>query len=369
MERNRRTKQRKVLLMGRSGAGKTSMRSIIFKHYVAKDVRRLGATIDVEHSDIKFMGNLLLNFWDCGGQESFLESFLTNQRSHVFASVAVLIFVFDISSDDPAVDLIKFAATLRALHEFSPDSKVFTLIHKMDLVQPNHKPTIFNSKTAEIRRVCYDEGFHPEQVEFWGTSIWDQSLYKAWARVINFLVPNASTIEAMLGKLAGLLDAKEMILYERTTCLTVTSVSHEGDIDGNPCTDRFERLSSIMKTHKHSMAKHTGSVPSDANFAEMMVKTGDFMFFITRLTENTNLAVVMPSDEASFNSARVNVQLARKEFAHLDIIEKPAKPPGRDMRQQAFRQYSYGAPGDGGLNSAQGSEDGEHSSGGRLTDG
>jgi Ras-related GTP-binding protein A/B len=63
----KRQKQRKVLLMGKSGAGKSSMRAVVFSNYVAKDVRRLGATIDVEHSNIKFMGNLMLNLWDCGG--------------------------------------------------------------------------------------------------------------------------------------------------------------------------------------------------------------------------------------------------------------------------------------------------------------
>lgn len=67
MNTTKRQKQRKVLLMGKSGAGKSSMRSIVFSNYVAKDVRRLGATIDVEHSNIKFMGNLMLNLWDCGG--------------------------------------------------------------------------------------------------------------------------------------------------------------------------------------------------------------------------------------------------------------------------------------------------------------
>lgn len=60
-------RKRKVLLMGKSGSGKSSMRSIIFSNYVAKDVRRLGATIDVEHSHVKFIGNLTLNLWDCGG--------------------------------------------------------------------------------------------------------------------------------------------------------------------------------------------------------------------------------------------------------------------------------------------------------------
>lgn len=33
-----------VLLMGKSGSGKTSMRSIIFANYIARDTRRLGAT-------------------------------------------------------------------------------------------------------------------------------------------------------------------------------------------------------------------------------------------------------------------------------------------------------------------------------------
>ena len=67
MEALKKPKKKKVLLMGKSGSGKSSMRSIIFSNYVAKDVRRLGATIDVEHSNFKFLGNLILNLWDCGG--------------------------------------------------------------------------------------------------------------------------------------------------------------------------------------------------------------------------------------------------------------------------------------------------------------
>lgn len=63
----RKQKKKKVLLMGKSGSGKSSMRSIIFSNYVARDTRRLGATIDVDLSHVKFLGNLTLNLWDCGG--------------------------------------------------------------------------------------------------------------------------------------------------------------------------------------------------------------------------------------------------------------------------------------------------------------
>merc|ERR1711991_969614 len=91
---------KKVLLMGRSGSGKTSMRSIIFANYVAQDTRRLAATIDVEHSHLRFLGNLVLNLWDCGGQEAFMESYFESQKDHIFSDVQVLIFVFDIESKD-----------------------------------------------------------------------------------------------------------------------------------------------------------------------------------------------------------------------------------------------------------------------------
>lgn len=52
--------------MGKSGSGKTSMRTIIFANNLAKETSRLGATIEVEHTQVKLLGNLVLNLWDCG---------------------------------------------------------------------------------------------------------------------------------------------------------------------------------------------------------------------------------------------------------------------------------------------------------------
>ena len=41
----------------------------------ARDTLRLGPTLAVEHSYLRFMGNLMLNLWDCGEQEHFMESY------------------------------------------------------------------------------------------------------------------------------------------------------------------------------------------------------------------------------------------------------------------------------------------------------
>jgi Ras-related GTP-binding protein A/B len=281
-------------------------------------------------------------------QDGFVENYLTQSRNHVFGSVAVLIFVFDIESREFPADVISYSNIIRALHECSPGAKVFCLIHKMDLVQNRLRQAMFDERADYIREAS--EGFK-DTVEFFATSIWDQSLYKAWTKIIYYLIPNAGTIEALLEQLAEVIDARELILYERTTCLTVAHVTRKTE-EPNPFTDRFERISSILKTHKQSMAyvptplppflphpsltnvptsRHTNIPAGSANFAEMQIKTGRFMFFITRLTENTNLAVAIPPSEQVFNAARVNIFQVRPKFAELDIASKPRPPI-----QQAF---------------------------------
>lgn len=195
----------------------------------------------------------------------------------------------------------------------------------MDLIAADKKPTVLKERSQQIRQVSIENGFGGtekgagQEVEFWGTSIWDQSLYKAWTQVIYHLVPNAGVIENLLNQLADVIGAHELILYERTTCLMVTHVSRPYESKGNPFSDRFEKLSSILKSHKQSVAKHTGLPAGSANFAELQIKTGQFMFLITRLTENTNLAVAMPSGEALYNAARINIALARERFGELDL--------------------------------------------------
>lgn len=120
----------------------------------------------------------------------------------------------------------------------------------MDLVQARLRNQLFEERAEFIRAAS--ETFK-DTVEFFQTSIWDQSLYKAWTQIIYFLIPNAHNIEGLLRQLAEIIDARELILYERTTCLMVTHVTRGLEAE-NPYSDRFERISSILKTHKQSMA-------------------------------------------------------------------------------------------------------------------
>lgn len=95
--------KQKVLLMGRSGAGKSSMRRIIFSNLPPSASRSLGATIAIDRTDHKFLGNLELGLWDCGGQGGYMRGYLDDKsgggrREEVFSGVGVCVYVFDVES-------------------------------------------------------------------------------------------------------------------------------------------------------------------------------------------------------------------------------------------------------------------------------
>uniref|UniRef100_L2G4P4 GTP-binding protein n=1 Tax=Colletotrichum fructicola (strain Nara gc5) TaxID=1213859 RepID=L2G4P4_COLFN len=290
-------KKKKVLLMGKSGSGKSSMRSIIFSNYIARDTRRLGATIDIDLSHVKFLGNLTLNLWDCGGQEAFMENYLSQQRVHVFSNVGVLIY-------------------------FSPQAKIYVLIHKMDLVVPAHRESVYDDRVRVVRQKTADSPVQqpPQTGAFditpFATSIWDQSLYKAWASIIHDLVPNLATIERNLANLGVAIEAEELLLFERTSFLAVSSwTSEEGQ--RNPTEDRLERMSNIMKHFKQTISRFTGTPRNAEQFVRMEHKAGTrFNLFILKFTTNTYLMVVLPPGEARFNAAMLN--------EHFKFLDGPA---------------------------------------------
>ena len=107
--------------------------------------------MDVEHHHIRFLGNLVLNLWDCGGQYRYYEQYFDEQRDTIFKDVEVLIYVFDIDSGDLENDIILFDGILDALEDNSPGAVIFILIHKMDLIAEEDRERAYYERTALIQ--------------------------------------------------------------------------------------------------------------------------------------------------------------------------------------------------------------------------
>ncbi|KAF8891207.1 Gtr1/RagA G protein conserved region-domain-containing protein [Infundibulicybe gibba] len=314
--------KRKVLLMGASGSGKTSMRSLIFSNNPASLTARLGATIDVEQNHVRFLGDLILNLWDCGGQDAFMDSYLTTQRPTIFQHVGVMIYVFDVETREMGKDLEYYRDCLDGLRQYSPEAAVFLLVHKMDLLR-EPRAAIFDKKKQEL-----EDASGAGDVTVFGTSIYDESLYKAWSSIVHTLIPNAAVLSKHLTTFAGACSATEVILFERTTFLVIatsypsvanppqsSAASAEQRLDEHAAHEldptRYERTSELIKAFKHSCTRVR------EEFHSLEMELYDFTAVLDEMTRNTYVMVIIHDPTIETAAVKLNIRMARRKFEEL----------------------------------------------------
>lgn len=302
----------KVLLMGRAGAGKTSMRSIIFANYGAKDTRWLHPTNQVEHSSFRFMGNLMLSLWDCGGQDVFMENYFESQKDHIFRNAMILIYVLSVSSlqtDMSAAasaegqkEMAYFKNTIDSLRQMSPNAKVYVLVHKSDLIPPHERNNIFNRTSDQLKTIA-----HGLTTECFLTSIWDETLYRAWSRIVHSMMPNMDRLEKELAFIADTIDADEVVLFEKFTFLVIANASRKNITDAL----RFEKISNIVKQFK------LGANREHNTFNSLDLRTTSFRAYMDQFTPNTFILVVTSKPDIQPAATTCNVSAARAHFLKL----------------------------------------------------
>jgi len=312
----------KVLLMGRAAAGKTSMKSIIFASYLARDTNRLHTTNYIEHNALRFLGNLRLNLWDCGGQDVFMENYFESQRETIFQNAEVLIYVLVAVNDkrgpadalkagqstEMSKDLQYFHQAIASLRQFSPNAKVFCLIHKLDLVHESKREEVLRNYERDLLSAGQDMN-----IRCFGTSIWDETLFKAWSQIVHCLIPEVDQLEQQLVHIADVCEADEVVLFERNTFLLISHASRRNMQDSH----RFEKISNIVKQFKLSCAK------VKTTFRSFHVKNSLFSATIEPFLQHSFIMVVVSDPKIHGAATSTNLWAAR---AHFDKLNKAGVP-------------------------------------------
>lgn len=237
-----------------------------------------------------------------------MEQYFGALREHIFKDAAVLIYVFDVSSKDTQVDLNNYESSIQALQEFSKDAKVFVLIHQMDKIPDKEKPKVFEEKKGPIL-----ERSGSFKVEVFGTSIWDETLYKAWSQIAHFMIPKIGAIESGFKDLCQLCSADELVLFEKQTFLEITHIEKKPHKDPH----RFEKISNIIKQFKLSLFSSTHLFSTNYQFQEMMVKNSKFRAYLLDFTKSTYLMVVISNKDIEETALKLNIETLKPYYDKL----------------------------------------------------
>jgi Ras-related GTP-binding protein A/B len=264
-----------------------------------------------------------------------MENYLSSQRDHIFRNVQVLIYVFDVESRDWDRDVFYYRQCLEAMQQNSNDAKIFCLVHKMDLITEEQRDFVFKQKESELRSVSM-----PQKINVFRTSIWDETLYRAWSSIVYALIPNVKVVESRLEKFCRICEADEVVLFEKATFLVISHATRGASSSSSssdksqqiaskeapssavatPDTSalapasaeldphRFEKISNIIKQFKLSCSK------SQAQFSSMEVRNSKFSAFIAEFTTNTYVMVITSDASIQSTATLVNIKIAKRHF-------------------------------------------------------
>lgn len=186
---------RKIILLGLSQAGKTSIRDVVFEGKAPEETKNYAATLNYERQ-IEQVADEPITVMDLGGQEVFLKRFLSSMSSFIFSNVAVLVFICDISTSE------KFPASLKAfvegvsrLEEMSDvQPAIYVLLHKTDLMPDLTQRT----ERMEFLMEMFQDAATTKNITFLQTSIYDNSIHEAFKRITaeaSEIIPEAEVVE------------------------------------------------------------------------------------------------------------------------------------------------------------------------------
>lgn len=295
----------KILLMGKAGVGKTSMRSIIFANCAPRDTFVLGYTHEVAEIRMRFMGNMMLNLYDCGGQNEFIKQYLDSKREQIFGCVEVFVFVIEAErgkQNQSNDDLVYFEDCIKALTEFSPTSQVVVLIHKMDLVPDHRKQNVYEKRQKEIKERAMNFN-----AKCFPTSIWEVTLYKAWTDIVSTLIMDMDSLKSALGNFAEACNAEEVILFEKSTFLLTCFHSKNMISDDQ----RFEKISHIIKKFKLSC------INNKSQFQSLVIKTKGLTLYLDEYTKSTYIMIVLQDKSVNLNLLKMNIELSKGKLEEI----------------------------------------------------
>jgi len=152
-----------------------------------------------------------------------------------------------------------------------------------------------------VNQICGDNGLVPTCFR---TSIWDETLYRAWSTIVTALIPNVDILESQLQAFGEICEADEVVLFEKATFLVIAHSTNKEHKDVH----RFEKISNIIKQFKLSCSKNA------TRFSSMEVRTSKFTAFIESFTSSTYVMVIMSDPDIEPAATQINIHSGRTHF-------------------------------------------------------
>lgn len=218
----------RILIMGLRRSGKSSIQKVVFHKMSPNETLFLESTNKIVKDDITNSSFVSFSIWDFPGQIDFFES--TFDSDNIFGGCGAIVYVID-AQDDYMEALAKLISTVTKAYKVNPDIKFEVFVHKVDGLSDENKI----DTQREIQQKANDHlADQPEygdiHLSFYLTSIYDHSIFEAFSKVVQKLIPQLAPLENALNVFISNSAIEKAFLFDVVSKIYIATDSSPVDM-------------------------------------------------------------------------------------------------------------------------------------------
>jgi Ras-related GTP-binding protein C/D len=217
----------RILLMGLRRGGKSSIKNVVFHKMSPNETLFLESTNKIVKDEIENSSFVQFQIWDFPGQIDFLHPSFDSDA--IFSGAQAVVFVID-SQDDYQEALQKLHLTATKAYSVNPSMRCEVFIHKVDGLSDDHKMEVQRDIHQRATEDLADAGYENLHLSFYLTSIYDHSIFEAFSKVVQKLIPQLPTLENLLNILISNSGIEKAFLFDVISKIYVATDSSPVDM-------------------------------------------------------------------------------------------------------------------------------------------
>eukprot|EP00002_Diphylleia_rotans_P005153 TRINITY_DN1427_c0_g1_i1.p1 TRINITY_DN1427_c0_g1~~TRINITY_DN1427_c0_g1_i1.p1 ORF type:complete len:361 (-),score=85.03 TRINITY_DN1427_c0_g1_i1:488-1570(-) len=318
----------RILLMGLRRSGKSSIQKVVFQKMSPNETLFLETTQKIIKNDISNSSFVQFQIWDFPAQIDFFDPAF--EAEAIFGGCGALIFVID-AQDDTAEALAKLNQTVIKAHKVNPKITFEVFIHKVDGLSDDHKIEIQREIQQQATDDLNDSNLEQVQLRFHLTSIYDHSIFEAFSKVIQKLIPQLPTLERLLDILVSSCRLEKAFLFDVISKIYIATDSSPVDMQSYELSsDMIDVVIDISCIY--GMKDESDGLAYDAESSSIIKLNNETILYLREV--NKYLALVCLLREENYEKHGLflyNFQCFKKAISEVFDFSASSKQRGKGM--------------------------------------
>ncbi|KAL1598601.1 GTP-binding protein gtr2 [Paraconiothyrium brasiliense] len=281
----------RLLLMGQRRSGKSSISSVVFHKLPPSETLYLETTTRIKKESMhSFMD---FQVWDFPGHLDYFDPAF--DVDNIFEEIGALIWVID-AQDEYLEAIMRLNTTILNLQHSYPNINVEVFVHKVDGLSEDYKGDTFRDIIQRVQDELSDHGYENAPVSFYQTSIYDHSIFEAFSKVIQKLIPQLPTLEALLNSLCSTCHIEKAYLFDIMSKIYIATDTSPTDIGSYEiCSDYIDVVIDVSEIYGWPRGEQNGDDGSPAetgnNDAESLItmeRKGNNYLYLREINKYVN---------------------------------------------------------------------------------